>query len=190
AASPNITAVINASGQLQIDADPGFEVSFAYYEDIPGSDEQQLIADTSGVLAVLGVNSLLDGTDAATIDLAAAVAAEPQLLSVGAGVGTNETALGLAALRDTPISALSDVSLSEQWQQQVERNAVDTAGAASRFDALSAVRQNLDAQDQAVSGVSLDEESIALITYQQQYNGAARFISVVDELTQVLFGLV
>jgi flagellar hook-associated protein 1 FlgK len=52
------------------------------------------------------------------------------------------------------------------------------------------VRQSLEAQERAIGGVSMDEESINLIQYQQQYSGAARFISVVDELTQLLLSLV
>ena len=57
-------------------------------------------------------------------------------------------------------------------------------------EALATVQQSLEAQQAAVSGVSLDEEAINLINYQQQYQGAARFISVVNELTQVLLNLV
>ena len=64
------------------------------------------------------------------------------------------------------------------------------ATAANRADATRLVRESLDAQRQAVSGVSLDEESINLLNYQRQYQGAARFISVIDELTQTLLGLV
>ncbi len=40
------------------------------------------------------------------------------------------------------------------------------------------------------SGVSIDEESINLLNYQRQYQGAARYISVIDEMTQTLLSLV
>jgi flagellar hook-associated protein 1 FlgK len=40
-----------------------------------------------------------------------------------------------------------------------------------------------------VSGVSLDEESINLLTFQRQFQAAARFISVIDETLQVLLSL-
>ena len=36
----------------------------------------------------------------------------------------------------------------------------------------------------------IDEESVNLITYQQQFQSAARFIAVTDELTSVLLNLV
>jgi len=52
------------------------------------------------------------------------------------------------------------------------------------------VRESLDAQRQSLSGVSIDEESINLLNFQRQYQGAARFISVVDEMTQTLLSIV
>jgi flagellar hook-associated protein 1 FlgK len=38
--------------------------------------------------------------------------------------------------------------------------------------------------------VSIDEESINLLNFQRQYQGAARFISVIDQLTQELLNIV
>ena len=43
------------------------------------------------------------------------------------------------------------------------------------------VKESLYAQIQATSGVSLDEESINLLTFQRQFQAAARFITVIDE---------
>ena len=51
------------------------------------------------------------------------------------------------------------------------------------------VRESLYAQVQNRSGVSLDEESINLISYQRQFQAAARFISVIDETLQVLLSI-
>ncbi len=43
---------------------------------------------------------------------------------------------------------------------------------------------------ESVSGVSTDEEAMNLINYQQQYQAAARLISIAQELTQTLMQLV
>jgi flagellar hook-associated protein 1 FlgK len=64
------------------------------------------------------------------------------------------------------------------------------AAASNRADASKLVRENLESQRSAVSGVSLDEESINLLAFQRQYQGAARFISAVDELTQTLLSII
>jgi Flagellar basal body rod FlgEFG protein C-terminal len=59
-----------------------------------------------------------------------------------------------------------------------------------RNPALLAAAQNVldtrSAQREAISGVSMDEESIDLMQRQRAYQGAARLISVVDELMQTI----
>jgi flagellar hook-associated protein 1 FlgK len=41
-----------------------------------------------------------------------------------------------------------------------------------------------------VSGVDADEETLNLIQFQRQYQAAARFINVVDEMLQTLIGII
>jgi len=173
---PNLHAEFTPDGRVRVYTDAGFDVSFA--------------EDTSGVLAVLGVNTFFDGADATDIAVRAELRKDPLGLTIGLHEGTNETALAIAALRDAPIGDLDGDSLSQRWQKTVERTAVQSRAASTQAEAAATVRSSLQAQEAAVSGVSLDEEAINLINYQQQYAGAARFISVVNELTDVLLNLV
>lgn len=175
-AIPNLNATILPDGRLRITTDAGYEVSFG--------------DDTSGALATLGIAGFFSGTNGSDIGVRSELKDDPSLLAVGFESGTNEVALAIAELRNTALSELNGRTLMEQWQGSVERNAVQTRSAQTRLQALSSVRQSLEAQELAISGVSLDEESINLIAYQQQYQGAARFISVTNELTAVLLGLV
>lgn len=172
----NLSATITAEGKLRLTTAAGYDVSFK--------------DDTSGVLAVLGVNTYFQGKDATDIAIREALRADPLALSVGLGAGTNETARAIAALRDAGVKALNGDSISSSWLKTVERTAVKAASAETRAAAASTVRSSLEAQHAGVTGVSLDEESINLINYQQAYQGAARFISVVNDLTQVLMDLV
>lgn len=175
-AVPNLNAEITPGGQLRVYTDNGFEVSFR--------------DDTSGVLAVFGINTYFQGADATDIAIRQELRNDPNLLVVGHESGTNENALAIAGLRDASVQSLSGDSLTESWLKTVDRVAVQTNSANAKAEALRTVQQSLEAQQAAVSGVSLDEEAINLINYQQQYQGAARFISVVNELTQVLLNLV
>lgn len=172
----NLNAEITADGKLRVYTDDGFDVSFA--------------DDSSGTLAVLGINTYFQGTDASDIAVREGLRADPSKLVLGLEDGTNETALAIAGLRTKSIASLGGVSLTQSWLASVGKVAVQASTAQTRVEALSGVRASLEAQNAAISGVSTDEESINLITYQQQYQGAARFISVVNELTQVLLGLV
>jgi flagellar hook-associated protein 1 len=172
----NLTVTINPNGTVSFVADAGYDFSFA--------------EDTSGVAAVLGINTFFTGEDASDIAVRPELEADPARLILGDGEGKNETALAIAALRDEGRDAFEGATFNKRWLETVERNAVRASGARTRFEALESVRMSLEAQEQSLSGVSLDEESINLITYQTQYNGAARFIATVDELTNLLISLV
>ena len=75
------------------------------------------------------------------------------------------------------------------WQNSVNSLAVRTNAANAGVESARLVRESLYSQVQAVSGVSLDEESINLLTFQRQFQAAARFITVIDETLQVLLSL-
>lgn len=173
---PNVSAGITPAGELRLTAAAGSEFGFQ--------------SDTSGVLATLGINTFFTGEDASDIGVRAELEARPQLLVAGLSEGSNEAALAIATLRDSPIDAIGSVSLLERWRQSTDAVAVETAAARTESLAAEQVRASLEAQRASVSGVSIDEETINLIAYQQQYQAAARLISTVDELTQILIGLV
>ncbi len=174
---PNVTAGTGLGNTLTLTAASGFEISF--------SD------DTSGALAALGINTFFDGINASDIDINQIIANDPDQLAVGAGhvPGSNGTALALANMQNQQIKGLGDRSLREFWQESVNGLAVRTAAANDSVDATRLVRESLSSQIQAVSGVSLDEESINLLLFQRQFQAAARFIAVIDETLQTLLSI-
>ena len=68
--------------------------------------------------------------------------------------------------------------------------ATKAAAALVEQDASDAVYSSLLAQREAVSGVSLDEEAINLTKYENAYQGAARYLGVLDTLTDEVLSLV
>lgn len=175
-AIPNLNAEITPSGRLRVYTDSGFEVSFG--------------EDTSGALAVLGVNSYFSGTDASDMDVREDLQGQPLKLVAGFERATNEVALAISALRDAPVSGLGGLTVRNSWLSTVERIGVEGAAANTRVASTQLVRESLDAQRGGISGVSIDEESLNLLSFQRQYQGAARFITVVDEMLQTLIALV
>ena len=175
-AIPNLNAEITPAGALRVYTDSGFDVNFEN--------------DSSGVLATLGVNSYFVGTDAGDIAVRSDLREEPLLLVAGLGEGTNETALAIALLREQGVESLEGLTLENAWLKTVERVGVTTAGAKTRSEATRLVRENLEAQRASVSGVDADEETLNLIQFQRQYQAAARFINVVDEMLQTLIGII
>lgn len=175
-AIPNLNAEITPSGRLRVYTDSGFEVSFG--------------DDSSGALAVLGVNSYFSGTDASNMDVREDLQGQPLKLVAGFERATNEVALAISALRDAPVSGLGGLTVRNSWLSTVERIGVEGAAANTRVASTQLVRESLDAQRGGISGVSIDEESLNLLSFQRQYQGAARFITVVDEMLQTLIALV
>ncbi|MGI6307414.1 MAG: flagellar basal body rod C-terminal domain-containing protein [Dethiobacteria bacterium] len=51
---------------------------------------------------------------------------------------------------------------------------------------FTTVAERLKEQQEAVSGVSLDDEMLNMIQYQHAYSAAARFLNVFDEMLSVL----
>jgi len=175
----NISASITTDGRLTISADSGdFEVSF--------SD------DTSGVLATLGINTFFTGGHAGEIAVNPTIEANPSLVAAAQDhlPGDNRNALAMLGLRDAPQSALGGLSITEAWSRRVETVAVETAKLTQRAQADAVVRENLEQQQQAISGVNTDEEAINLLSFQRAYQASARFLQVVDELMDTLLATV
>jgi flagellar hook-associated protein 1 FlgK len=177
-----ISATVGADGRLQITSDSqDFQISFSQ--------------DTSGVLAALGINTFFTGRDASDIAVDANIQGNANLIAA-AGRDANDnrvdnaTALSIASLYDQPVDALGGISIGELWSRQVESLAVKSGAVSQEVDATGVIFQSLTAQREAISGVNVDEEAINLMAYQRSYQGAARFISVVDELMATVMTLV
>ena len=53
-------------------------------------------------------------------------------------------------------------------------------------DSTSSIVSNIDAQRKSISSVSIDEEAINIIRFQQSYNASARVITAIDEMIDKL----
>ncbi len=179
-AVPGISASFSPEGKLQVTADSGFEFSFEN--------------DSSSALAVLGVNSYFTGTNAADIAARSDLLSDPSRLMTGrmtsTGLVANGTALEMVKLQDAANTALGGRTIRQGWIDAVQDVGIRTATADSQNQALGVVQESLESQRASISGVSVDEEALNLMNYQRQYQGAARVISVADQLMQTLIALV
>lgn len=176
---PGLTAQVTADNRLQLQADDGQELWFS--------------EDHSGALAALGLASFFTGTSAADIAVSDELRADPRLIAASLSGAPNdgENAGRLANLAlDTSTSALlGQRSIQDYHEALISDLAVETAAALNTHEAANAVYEGLVAQREALSGVSLDEEAINLTKYQTAYQGAARYLGVVDALTAELLTL-
>jgi flagellar hook-associated protein 1 len=104
--------------------------------------------------------------------------------------GDNGIALRMSQMRTTAVVVGSQsVSIGEGYRNLVSRNAVAVSAASGTADAARTLATQTDARRDSVKGVSIDEEMVTLMKFQQSYQAAARLVSVVDEISQTLINL-
>jgi len=174
----NITATVLASGKLQLTAANGYTFSFG--------------DDTSGALAALGINTFFSGKDSLDIGVNSLITGNNALLAAGTsdlpGDGSNATAL--VGVQDLAVASLGGVSLNDYYTATMATLAVSASAVNSADQAAQVIFDSLTVQRESISGVNLDEEAVALISFQRAYEGVARYMRVVDDMMQTLLTLV
>ncbi len=175
----NVAASITLDGRLTIAAD-GSDLEISFSE------------DSSSVLAALGINTFFSGTNAEDIAVNPVVNQTPGMIAAALEhlPGDNRNTLALAQLRDRPLASLSGLTVVEAWSRHVAEFAMRIGQAEQQLEADTLVGDSLEAQQQSISGVNADEETINLLAFQRAYQGSARFLQVVDELLETLMALV
>jgi len=176
-----LEASVTSSGALHLAAESS-DVDFAFS------------GDTSGVLAALGINTFFTGSTAASLgvnsELTGAVANAGKfavsLEGIGIGAGNAER---LAAFPDLTIASAGDASLTDLYNQLLNEITQGSSTAQSLAEGFRVFEDTLDGQQQAVSGVSIDEEAIKMITLQRIYQASARYIQTITELLDLLVNL-
>ncbi len=113
-----------------------------------------------------------------------AAAQDPEALP-----GDNRNALALADVRNAKVLAHGTQTLEGFYQSVVGKVGTAAQDAARLSDAKEAVYDSLVDHWNSVSGVSLEEEEINLMSFQHAYQAAAKFMSVVDVLLDGLLQL-
>jgi flagellar hook-associated protein 1 FlgK len=181
----DVVAQLNAiSGvQAEVTIDKRLKITQASQD-----DEIAFAHDTSGTLAALGINTFFTGSSADDINVNSMLRVDPSLFAAstgGIGQDTNN-ATQLAAFIDRPLSTQNGASLSILYDQMignVTQASYQAGAAASSADTYEAT---LRGQKSSTSGVNLDEEAINMIQYQRTYQAAAKYISTLSELLDVL----
>ncbi|MEL6498463.1 MAG: flagellar hook-associated protein FlgK [Planctomycetota bacterium] len=175
-----LTASVGSDGRLQVSASQGSSFSFG--------------DDSSGVLAALGINSYFTGSNAQDIAVRDELRGSPSLLMTGRYVEgsfvENGTALEIAGIQNNAVESLGGESAAGFWRTAVQTFSVRAGSAQTVAEATAIVRDGLESERLAISGVDTDEEALSLIQFQRQYQGAARIISTTNQLLDELFAIV
>jgi flagellar hook-associated protein 1 FlgK len=92
----------------------------------------------------------------------------------------------MAQLADTPLLQSGKATLSSYFNGVISKLGVDSEQASFMTDSQELILDNLKNWESSISGVSLDEEVTNLVRYQHSYSAAARVITVVDEMLELI----
>ena len=121
-----------------------------------------------------------------------AVAGPPGIDAVAAWdgqVGDNRNALAIAALRDELTMAGGNENFNGFFNGMITDMGSAVRGASDGLEHQTDMVTHLENYRESISGVSLDEEMINLIRFQNAYNAAAQLISTTDEMLKTLVGM-
>lgn len=185
---PNLTASIE-DGKLKLVTDNGY--SFAFGE------------DSSGAMAALGLNTFFDGGRGRDISINQLIRSDLSYINSnhvnGAGeynVGDNKIAKELAALQYQKVEfdTIGNIStkaetLQEYYDTLVGKIGADTSTANFHYKFEKALASELDARQEEIGGVNLNEEMGNLIRFQHNYSASAKLITTADKMFQTLLSL-
>jgi len=154
-------------------------------------DEFSFANDTSGVLAALGVNTFFTGSTGHDLDIDPAVKEDPGKFAASqGGIGQDtKNAVEMAAFPDRPIESRNGASITVLYDRMVGQATQGSTVTHAAAEGTRVFEQTLRGQKLAISGVSIDEEAIRMIAFQKAFQAAARYISVLNELFQMLVEL-
>lgn len=147
----------------------------------------------NGTTNIRFFNDAVPQTGAIDFDLDNAVATDYKNIVAGASnpfvAGDSSLALAMSQLRDASVVGLGNRSFS-----QFQSDNINALGSSQSYfeNALStqqAMLDQTDAQQEAISGVNLDEEMANMLRYQRSYQAAAKALTIFDQVTEDLIGM-
>ncbi len=133
------------------------------------------------------------GAPASTLAVSEAIRTDNRLLAAAStswgppGDGTNAGLL--AGLRNQPLFSGGTITVGEYHAELIHAIGFETSRNISALEARRSLVQSLDNHYINQAGVSLDEEAVDVMRYQQMYNAAARLISAAMAMMDSLMEL-
>ncbi len=129
-----------------------------------------------------------------TISISLDVAGQPEKIaaadSLATTPGSGVNAKAITQIFDQAVIFSSSRTPSEGYSDLVGQVGLRRANAAKESELHKAMEAQFQQLNESVSGVSLDEEMVALTRYQRAYQAASRVLTTADELLQELLGAI
>ncbi len=127
------------------------------------------------------------------IEVNRAIVADPMNVAAGFGekgrqanAGDGSAALAIASLRNKPIMVGKFTSFDQYFSSTVADIGLKGEQAQIALETQNLVMKDLEDLKKSISGVNIDEELSNMIKFQHGYAAAARFISQVNEMLDIV----
>jgi flagellar hook-associated protein 1 FlgK len=106
-----------------------------------------------------------------------------------ANPGNGDAAAAIASIRNTPVMVGQLSTFDDYFADSVGRMGLLGEQSERALATENLIMKELNDMRQSISGVNIDEELANMVRYQHGYNAAARFVSTVNSMLDVLMRL-
>ncbi len=147
--------------------------------------------DTSGVVSALGLNTLFTGYDASDISVNEDLVDNPEHFATSSSFtdDNNDIVNAMIDLREEAVMANGTQTLESYYCTVVGTLGLESEDATNSYELAEDLLLQSETNNESVSGVSLDEELVSMLSYQKAYSAAAQFITVIDECLQTILDM-
>ena len=138
--------------------------------------------DTSGLLAVVGINCFFSGSSAADIAVCSDIIDSPGRIAtaLGASLTDNMNALRLAGLKDMAASSLNGMTCSEFYRRLIADIGQEVSIKKTRQDNLEIMIRNLANRQSEISGVNVNDEAAQILIFEQMFQAMAKYLTTIQ----------
>jgi len=147
--------------------------------------------DTADILPALGLNVLFVGDSARTIDISSYLKNRPDRLaaSLSGSDGNGDNLLRILDLEAVDAEGL-DATIQEGYGSLVSGLGFETSRAERDLETQTSLLFILERERQQLSGVSLDEEALNLVRFQQAFDAMTRYVRAIEDTNDLLLSVV
>lgn len=149
-------------------------------------------SDTADLLVATGLNAFFTGSSAADMDVRTDLRQNSELLSTSntGVVGDNGGVARMGAVQNLQVDELNGLSVNLFYGQVVGSLGFEVSTVSQALEANESLLGSLDQRAQQLSGVNVDEELVDMLEFEQAFQTAARYLSVVNELGQEILNII
>jgi flagellar hook-associated protein FlgK len=148
-------------------------------------------SDTSGVLAALGINTLLTGNSAATVAVSDEILSDPSRIATARGAdGTDNLNIRLmSGVGEEGSDELDGMTPGDYFLLITTGIGQNISLREARNTALENVSQQLENQRDEVSGVDVNDQAAKLVIFERMFQAAAKVMTTQAKMMESLMEL-